>query len=98
MVRRERATRCLLIRSAVPNVFCAGADLKVAALLPCSSSVSICACYRHCLPIKKSTWAPYHARIVQERAAMTQQETSEFVTELRQAFSAVQVRSHPPAR
>ena len=29
MVRRERATRCILIRSTVPNVFCAGADLKV---------------------------------------------------------------------
>ena len=29
---------------------------------------------------------------------MTQQETSEFVTELRQAFSAVQARSHLPAR
>jgi methylglutaconyl-CoA hydratase len=29
MVRRERSTRCILIRSTVPNVFCAGADLKV---------------------------------------------------------------------
>ena len=34
MVRRERATRCLLIRSTVPNVFCAGADLKVTELMP----------------------------------------------------------------
>ena len=35
MVRRERAVRCLLIRSTVPNAFCAGADLKV--LLPANS-------------------------------------------------------------
>ena len=98
MVQRERATRCLLIRSAVPNVFCAGADLKVAALLPCSSVSQhlrlLPSLYSH----RKSTWAPYYVVIVQERAAMTQQETSEFVTELRQAFSAVQARSHLPAR
>ena len=29
---------------------------------------------------------------MQERAGMTQQETSEFVSELRQAFSSVQAR------
>ncbi|CAL5220656.1 g2701 [Coccomyxa viridis] len=58
MVRRERATRCLILRSSVPNAFCAGADLK-------------------------------------ERAGMTQQETSEFVSELRQAFSSVQALPMP---
>ena len=29
MVRQERSTRCLLIRSTVPGCFSAGADLKV---------------------------------------------------------------------
>ena len=28
-VRRERSTRCLVVRSEVDGVFCAGADLKV---------------------------------------------------------------------
>ena len=28
-VAQERTTRCLLVRSTVPGVFCAGADLKV---------------------------------------------------------------------
>ena len=32
MVTKERATRCVVVRSAVPGVFCAGADLKVS---PC---------------------------------------------------------------
>ena len=30
MVKLERTTRCVVVRSAVSNVFCAGADLKVA--------------------------------------------------------------------
>ncbi|CAL8464530.1 g4065 [Coccomyxa elongata] len=58
MVKLERTTRCVVVRSAVPNVFCAGADLK-------------------------------------ERATMTQQETSEFVTNLRGAFSAVEALPMP---
>ena len=45
-VRRERTTRCVVLKSGVPEVFCAGADLKVRAsrnmLLPikCASAQS----------------------------------------------------------
>jgi hypothetical protein len=28
ILRQERSTRCVIVRSLVPNVFCAGADLK----------------------------------------------------------------------
>ena len=55
MVRRERATRGLLIRSTVPNVFCAGADLKV------------CSC---CHEARQPAFAPAVVNAIPEKAHM----------------------------
>ena len=83
MVTKERTTRCVVVRSGVPGVFCAGADLKVSSLYNAQIAlhdlvVGLCACQHHS---------------VQERAGMTQQETSEFVIELRQTFNMLEVHA-----
>ena len=33
MLNHERSTRCVVVRSSTPGVFCAGADLKARSLL-----------------------------------------------------------------
>ena len=90
MLRRERATRCLLLRSSVPNVFCAGADLKVCGLAQDGQIVHQRIVVNFILPCSGRVNSLTPSGKMQERAGMTQQETSEFVSELRQAFSSIQ--------
>lgn len=94
-VAQERTTRCLLVRSTVPGVFCAGADLKVRPLGRVKAGAQG--------PQQQAGGRVPHTRLAsppplpaaQERAGMTQQETARFVSELRAALTALEALPMP---
>ena len=94
-VALERTTRCVVVRSSVDGVFCAGADLKV---------------WRPTGPKTQprnlaSAWLRPTARILlphphlilppQERAGMSQAEAATFVRELRETFQQLDALPMP---
>ena len=78
-LRREHTTRCLVLKSAVPGTFCAGADLKVSPE-PATDSLARTSCI-----------TAEGCHLMQERIRMTQQDVSAFVNDLRSAMEDLQV-------
>ena len=102
MLNHERSTRCVVVRSSLPGVFCAGADLKVRSCLPCFTKTldTRSPPSKDCVTRRVSgvtAWPALTggAGCWQERAAMTQVEAADFVSQLRSSFSALEV-AHPP--
>ncbi len=98
MLNHERSTRCVVVRSSLPGVFCAGADLKVRSCLPRSPKHRIQGLYpiRTVSPAESAALLPDQRSLAaragwQERAAMTQVEAADFVSQLRTSFSALEV-------
>ena len=99
-VAQERTTRCVVVRSTVPGVFCAGADLKVRSWAlrggmgrsACSGG-GILPLLLFLLPLRFALLiTPLRA---QERAGMSQAEASTFVRELREAFAQLDALPMP---
>eukprot|EP00798_Chlamydomonas_sp_ICE-L_P002280 gene2280-8548_t len=88
LLRLERTTRCVIVRS---SVFCAGADLKERAGMNLGKTSMLVA------PLKRA-FPPgvfCAGADLKERAGMTLGETSEFVASLNRAFTALQALPMP---
>lgn len=88
-IHQDRSARVVMIRSLVPGVFCAGADLKVVLSL---SYLPECSLYLLAV-LKKFLFFFLNLLGCQERRTMSPSEVHTYVNSLRYMFSFMEVYS-----